>query len=58
MTEAQIEAVARAYCRRMGLDPDAQHKDWCWKEWEVRIELAHEAYEERAMREALDEVLK
>ncbi len=64
MTEAQVEAVARAYCRRMGLDPDEKGGECPWTgqlvislkpNWET-YSLA--ARHHIAMREALDEVLK
>ncbi len=58
MTEAQVEAVARAYCRRMGMDPDAKITGTNCCYWELHLDAARDAISERAMREALDEVLK
>jgi len=34
ITDEQVEAVARAFCKRMGLDPDGitghGGNEWCW----------------------------
>jgi hypothetical protein len=57
MTDAQIEAIARAYCTKLGLDPDAQEwgplggfrPAWRYKTPEIREAIA--------MREAIDDVL-
>ena len=35
MTDAEIEQIARLYCRKLGLDPDAV------QEWEIEI-VAHD----------------
>ncbi len=63
MSDAAVEAVARAFCKRMGLDPD-EVVGWEWKspeepecpvyEWECRQDEAREAI---AMHLALKEVL-
>ncbi len=54
MTEAQVEAVARAFCRELGLDPDEVLYRY-GPRWLFYREDARRAI---AMREDLDEVLK
>ncbi len=61
--DATVEAVARAFCRRMGLDPD-EVVSWEWRspeepecpvrEWECHQDQAREAI---AMRLAIEEVM-
>ncbi len=56
-TDAAVEAVARAFCKRMGLDPDGWVPgayDRNLKQWEFRRQDAREAI---AMHLALKEVL-
>lgn len=60
MTEAQIEAIARLYCRKLGLDPDAGvfFVENAWMPdgvpaWRLK---ATEAREALAMSEAIAEV--
>jgi hypothetical protein len=57
MTDAQIEAIARAYCVKLGLNPDAEG----WgpmggfrPEWRCQVPKVREAI---AMHDAIAEVL-
>ncbi len=43
MSDATVEAVARAFCKRMGLDPDARLYPDSPQLWEFRRENAREA---------------
>ena len=57
MTDAQIEAIARAYCVKRGLDPDAVLADWpLWLRQTRRVRAAT-SRTALAMRAAIDEVL-
>ena len=55
MTDAQIEAIARAYCVKLGLDPDENiHPVLTVKRWE---RLADKVRDHFALQEAIAEVL-
>jgi hypothetical protein len=52
ISDASVEAVARAFCKRMGLDPD--YGSGSWKQW---LDYRARAREAIAMHLALKEVL-
>jgi hypothetical protein len=61
MTDAQIEAIARAYCVKLGLDPDERiwSSNGAWIPhgelmWRIKARQVREAI---AMRAAIQEVL-
>ena len=54
LSDANVEAVARAFCKRMGLDPDQRLFDDGPAIWQRKRDLAREAI---AMHLAVKEVL-